>query len=421
GEEDLLISSDARTPRSGKFAWVSHHFAYELRSYNIYKPTGNYVSYMGDFYVKEKAGDIQIELASSSTINFCGLRNEGQKYFNLGFNLQLDRISPIRRGHFDFAFGASVGANFMDGIVFRVDDLGRIWLFEDGKALIENRETSIETVSSVYLNFTYSGNHLKVRAINFGQTGYFDLLDYDFDRLHSGCFSFYSNNAGCKLNHVKGFGIQEGQDITELPSYNAPVMEEPIPTNADPMNQPAGQDYHNDFGSNSALADMDRYSGQVYIEDGSLVVNGYTTINWDAGAAIACGTFSNFEVTCRMKIGEVAASGGFIGIEFHKSSAEVNHQGTALTVLMYPGGYLALFIGNGILTSYGIQGDVDEEGYVTVTVRVQNGTLTFGGGAGNLSVNLGGLSNNNNLTSGFISLNAGAALGYFDYIDVTLL
>ena len=157
------------------------------------------------------------------------------------------------------------------------------------------------------------------------------------------------------------------------------------------------------------------------IEEGHLIVNGYTTINWDAGATITSGIYKNFELKTRFKIGNDAVSGGFVGVEFHKSSSTVNHQGSSLTALVYPTGYVGLFIGNGILSSYGVSGVLDSQGYLTLNLKVVDNIITMDLGAGSISIDISTLSNNSSLTQGYISLNAGANVGYFDYIEIKTL
>lgn len=419
--QELLISYLGRTPKTGYFGWISHEYSYELRSYNIYKANGNYSKYQGEMYVKEKGDDVTIELANSSSTNYCGLSDLQFKYFNIGFNLQLSRISPIKRGYFDFQFGTKVGAYYLDGVVFRLNDQGKISLYVNNEEIVTNLDTNISNVSSVYLNFTYQNGKLTVLAKNYGEANYFIILDREIGNSFSGTISLFTYNAGAKLNHIKGRAISGNEDVTKLPSYTDTVIEEPIPENANPINEPMSENYHNDFTSNSSLATLDRYSGQSYIEDENLIINGSTTVNWDAGAAIASGTFSNFKLNTRFKVENIATSGGFVGVEFYKSATAVNHQASALTIVVYGDGYAGLFVGNGILTSYGVQLPIDEDGYYNLTVKVVNGVITFGSGETTISVSISSLSNNNKLSSGFISLNAGAAIGVFDYVDVQIL
>ena len=152
-----------------------------------------------------------------------------------------------------------------------------------------------------------------------------------------------------------------------------------------------------------------------------MTINGFNPQNWDAGAAIATGIYKNFELTSRLKIAEMTTNGGFAGIEFYKSSATNNHQASTLTLILYPEGNANLFLGNGILGSYQVEGVADSEGFYTVHLKVENGVITFDMGGESASVRIADLDYNSGLTEGYISLNAGANIGIFDYVEINVL
>lgn len=420
--KSCILSSLSRTQVRGYMSYVSSYYSYELRSYNTYKQTGNIIQYEGSMYSTNKNNDYSLELDSSNSVNYAGLRNCGYNNITLGFNLQLTRISPIKRGYFDVNIGATVGSYYLDNLVVRFDDLGRLFVMENGETVYSNENTGIANVSSVYLVITYQDGKLNIKGVNYGSSEYFDILtDFKTNNLYRGTLSFYSSNAMVKMNHINGYSITESEDYRAYDSYTNVKLEEPIPPNAEPVNEPLTENYVNTFDSNSSLTTLDRYSGQVYIDEGNIVVNGYTTTNWDAGAAVAIGTVTNFELETRFKIGDVSASGGFVGIEFYKSSTSVNHQGSALTLVCYPSGWCGLFCGNGILTDYGVNCSIDSDGYITIHLKVNNGVIEFNGGLDTISVNISSLPYNNDLNHGFISINAGAAIGFFDYLKITIL
>lgn len=423
GEEQLILSYDSRNVVNGYFSYISHNASYSLHSYNTYKEVGNYFQYEGSMYVNKTDETVSLELSSNNNINYAGLRDQGYNDITLGFNLQLNRINNIMRGYFHINIGVAAGHYYLEGLIIKFDDKGRVSIYEDGVEVVAPTETNIDNISSIYVNISYVGNKLIVKGINYNEdkafdvSQYFTIVEYESSRKYTGTLSFYSKNAGVKLNNIKGYSIDSNTDVSSLDSYTDIYMDDPIPPNGEVSSNP-GEDYSNDFSTNTNLSTLDRYAGQVSIADGNLVVNGYTTTNWDAGAAITSGTYDNFTLQTRVKIGETSASGAFVGVEFYKGSPSVNHQASALTVIIYPTGHAMLFIGNGILSSYGVSGIADEDGYYTLNVTVNNGILTFDLGGDSISVKIDSLSNNGHLTNGYISLNAGASIAYFDYVTI---
>ena len=417
----LLISEDSRTISEGYFAFISHNCSYSLSNYSFSQSQGSYITYEGEMYSMDKNGNVNLEMASNSSVNYFGLRDIGFNNINIGFNVQLDRISPIKRGYFDINIGSTVGEYYLNPLVIRFDDLGRLSIYENGVKKVDSISTNISNMSSAYLNINYQKDKLSIKGVNYLESTYFDIISYDCLEKHNGTLSFYSGNAGVKLNHIQGYAISDDEDFTQLSSYTDIFMEEPVPPNMDPVYEPMTSNYHNSFDSNSSLSTLDRYSGQCYIDEGKMVVNGSTTVNWDAGAAVASGTLKNFRCEVRMKVSNIAVSGGFAGIEFYKSATSVNHQGSALTLLLYSGGYVGLFCGNGMLTNYNYICVTDVDGYITLQFSVVDGTIKFGDSTGYTTVKIADLPNNSHLSSGFLSLNAGAAIGTFDYINIELL
>ena len=81
-----------------------------------------------------------------------------------------------------------------------------------------------------------------------------------------------------------------------------------------------------------------------------------------------------------------------------------------------------LYLGNDVTqpnSSVGVA--YDSEGFMNVTLRVENGIITFSLGAQSASFAIADLERNNNLTSGFISFNAGCNRVYFDDLEIKLL
>lgn len=424
GENHLVLSYAGRTEEGeGYFGYLSHNATYRLGSYNTYKPSGNWSVHNGRFYVTEKAGDTKLELSSDSEVNYVSMRDFGFGDLALGFNLQLNRINTIARGSFVLSIGMDSGSYYLSGLSLKFDDKGRISLFENGQAIFRNRETSIGNISSVYLVITYVDSVLTVRKIDYSggtysERQYEEILSYTSTRRFAGTLGFYSQNAGIKLNYLSGVCVDRDTDIKALDLYRNIRLDEPIPRNAEVPNTPASGEYRNDFGSNGSLGTLDRYNGQIYIEDGNLVIDGYSTLNWDAGAAIATGIYRNFELTCRVRVGNAVYGGGFAAIEFYKSSPSINHQGAALSVMVWHSGSVGLFAGKDTLTQSNLTAEKDAEKYVTFTLRVENGVITVTSGTQSFSARIADLANNADLGSGYLSLNAGANIAYFDYVAI---
>lgn len=423
-DNNLILSYDDRTPVSGYTAYISSDATYMLGSYNTYKPTGNYASHNGTFYVTEKGGNTKLELSSDNDVNYASMRNLGINDLALGFNLQLNRINTIARGSFVLSIGKNAGEYYLDGLSIKFDDRGRISVYEDGEEKIKNQQTTIANISSVYLVVSYVDGNLTIDKIDYNDSQEYNvdmyerIFTYQSTKLFRGVLSFYSKNAGVKLNSLRGWAINSDVDISTLDLYTNIALDEPIPANADVPNTPATEQYENDFNGNSSLALLNRYNGQIYIDEGNLVIDASTTLNWDAGAALATGIYQNFTASFRVKAANSLYGGGFAAFEFYKSAPDINHQSSALTITIWNGGEVGLFVGKDMLTSYGFTTVKDADGYVEITVTVLNGVITVSSGSESFTAQISELPNNAELSSGYVSLNAGANTAYFDWFNI---
>lgn len=421
---DMVLSFDNRTTKSGYTAYVSANATYKLGSYNTYKPSGNYALHNGRFYVSQKGGNTKLELSSDNDVNYVSMRDVGLNDVALGFNLQLNRINTIARGYFVLSLGKNVGSYYLDGLSVRFDDRGRVSVYENGEEKVKNQQTTIANISSVYLVVRYIGGKLTIDKIdynaeqNYNVTMYERILEYTSDGQYNGVMSFYSKNAGIKLNNLRGYAVSGAVDVTGLALYTDIALDEPIPANADVPASDASGNYRNDFATNGSLATLNRYNGQIYIDEGNLVIDGSTTLNWDAGAAIATGRYRNFAAKFRVKVANNLYGGGFAAFEFYKSAPDVNHQGSALTITAWNSGNVGLFVGKDTLTKHGFVATKDADGYVELTVTVQNGTITVASDTQSFTARIADLPNNADLDGGYVSLNAGANTAYFDWFEI---
>lgn len=429
-DPQLVLYCNMLTNTEGYFGWICNKATFELYSYNVYVPSGNVLTTVGSAYILESTISseyVDLELSSSNSYNYITMKDIGASDFAVSYNLQISRINTVYRGYADFAFGVSVGAHHLSsGIVVRINDMGKMSIYVDGNQIEKDIVTGITNTRSCFIVITYQNRTLKVYYANYEQGKTYTANDlvlaytYNDSMLHSGSLAFYSQNAGARYNAIRGYGLSDGTDVTTLDLYNDIVIDEPMPGDPE-IGTGYGGDYRNDFNGNSDLATILKYSGANTVKDGYLTINGFNPQNWDAGAAIATGIYKNFELTARFKVAEMTTNGGFVGIEFYKSSATNNHQASTLTIIVYPTGSCALFVGNGILSSYATKGDVDSDGFFTVHLKVQNGVIIFDLGGESVSANIADLENNSDLTEGYISLNAGANTAIFDYVDIKVL
>lgn len=423
-DNTLILSYDKRSPMNGYTAYTSYAATYMLGSYNTYKPTGNYASHNGTFYVIEKGDNTKLELSSDNDVNYVSMRNIGLNDLALGFNLQLNRINAIARGNFVLSIGKNAGDYYLGGLSVKFDDRGRISIYEDGEEIIKNQQTTIANISSVYLVVCYVDGVLTIDKIDYNDANAYNvdmyerIFTYQSSRLYRGVLSFYSKNAGVKLNSLRGWAINGDVDIKTLELYTRIALDEPIPANPDVSTEPVSEEYTNDFDGNSSLAQLNRYNGQIYIDEGNLIIDASTTLNWDAGAALATGVYQNFTASFKVKADNNLYGGGFAAFEFYKSAPDINHQSSALTITIWHSGDVGLFVGNDMLTSYGFTATKDDEGYVEISVTVNNGVITVSSGSQGFSVRIADLPNNSELTSGYVSLNAGANTAYFDWFSI---
>lgn len=423
-DNNLILSYNNRTAVEGYTSYISSNATYMLGSYNTYKPTGNYASHNGTFYVTEKGGNTKLELSSDNDVNYASMRNIGLNDVALGFNLQLNRINTIARGSFVLSIGKNAGEYYLDGLSIKFDDRGRISVYEDGEEKIKNQQTTIANISSVYLVVTYVDGILTVDKIDYNDAQEYNvgmyerIFTYQSTKSFRGVLSFYSKNAGVKLNGLRGWAINDDIDIKTLDLYTQIALDEPIPANADVPNTSATELYENDFNGNSSLAMLNRYNGQIYIDEGNLVIDASSTLNWDAGAALATGIYENFTASFRVKVGNNLYGGGFAAFEFYKSAPDINHQSTALSITVWYDGTVGFFVGKDTLTSHGFTAEKDADGYVEITVTVLNGVVTVSSGSQSFTARITDLPNNSELTSGYVSLNAGANTAYFDWFEI---
>ncbi len=427
---ELILYYNALTDTEGYFGWICNKATFELYSYNVYVPSGNVLFTVGEAYITESlisSEYIDLELSPSDNYNYITMKALSVSDFAVSYNLQINRINTVYRGYADFAFGVSVGASHLSsGVVVRISDMGKLSLYADGKQLVNNVATGITDTSSCFIVITYQNRTLNVYYANFEKSGEYTADDlklaytYEDAVLHSGAIAFYSQNAGVRFNALRGYGLSDGTAADCLDLYKEILISEPMP--ADPeISNDYGGNYRNDFNGNSDFATLLKYSGANTIKDGYLTINGYNPQNWDAGVAIASGKYKNFTLSTRVKVAEMTTNGGFVGIEFYKSNANNNHQTKTLTLIVYPQGTCSLFIGNGILTSYGVDGVADADGFFTVHLTVQNGVITFDMGGESVTVSIADLEYNSDLTEGYISLNAGSNTAIFDYVEITAL
>ncbi|MDR2201199.1 MAG: alpha amylase N-terminal ig-like domain-containing protein [Clostridiales bacterium] len=426
---ELLLRYGGFQNKKGYFAWQGYKASYAVCNYGVFAESGNWSILKGEMLTGENEFNPQltdIEFPSGAS-NYAALRKRGYSDFAVAFNLQLIRTNAVLRGYFDYHIGTKSGGNNMnDGLILRFDDRGYLTLIADGEMLTRNEEIGID-VGSCYLVIVYQNQILKLFAAAYedGKTEYgcadiTEIFTYQDARLRSGAPAFYTQNCGVRLNAIRGRGLSDGAAAEQTSLFGEIYISEPLPPEPEIIGTPAAQNYFNDFNEKRRLGDFARYSGSAEIRNGVLMISGAANSNWDAGAALANGTYSDFQLSVKLRMGEKDGERGFIGVEFHKNNPTGNHQGRALSIVMYPGGSAQLFIGNGILTDRRATGSPDADGWYTLTLTVQNGNVSFDLGNGATTVKIAELSNNNDLSGGYISLNAGNDIGYFDDLSIEL-
>lgn len=410
---------------AGWFGWTGCRAGYEILNYNLFAATGNWQVLRGTFnsYQNENFADrIDVELSAANEVNYAAMRGDAVGDFALGFNLQMQRINPIRRSYFDYHIGSSSGSDYLsDGLIVRFDDRGHVTILENGIEMRTFEDTGIQ-VSSVYLLLIYREKTLTLLQAPYvaGKTSYASadlvkVFEYEPERGYTGAPALYSQNCGVRLAGINGYGLSAGTDPATLDVFEHFFVEEPMPDQPEVNSGMAEEDVSVDFSEKSDLGRFLRYGGVSRIREGKLILDSGS--NWDAGIALAAGRYQNFEATVRMRVTD-SSEGRFGGIEFYKSTPSANHQGSALTLVVYADGSVNLFVGNGMMSSYSVPGEPDSEGFVTVNLQVKDGVIVFGVGTRRATARIANLNNNDHLTDGYLSLNAGATKVEFDSFSV---
>lgn len=429
GTDEKLILSTNLAGGTGYFSWTGNGAKFAVLSYGVFSADANYKVLAGEVNVYENSyvdGGVDIELSGGDgNYGYMTMTDTAVSDFAMSFNLQLLRTNLISRGRFRFYIGAKSGYNSLNnGLVVQLDDRGRLNIYEDGKQTVTNYQIDGLDTESCYLVAVYRFGVLTLYKADYNESLIYtrdmieEIYSYQDSFCRSGAMSFYAHNATVKLANIRAIALEGDEDYTTSELFTDYFIDSPPPPEPEIVSAPATVGYENDFSDKATLGDFTRYSGAVEIKDGMLVVDGVNGENWDAGTGLAYGTFENFELTVRVRIQNAY---GWGAIEFNKSSPSVNHQQSALTLMLTTCGG-SLYLGNDVTQPNTSVGTVyDDEGFMTVTLRVENGVITFDLGANSVSVAISDLARNNNLTSGFISFNAGCNRVYFDDLKITLL
>lgn len=429
GTDEKLILSTNLAGGSGYFSWTGNCTKFAILSYGVFSADSNYKVLTGEVNVFENSyvkGGLDIEISGGGgNYGYMTMTDTAVSDFAMSFNLQLMRTSLISRGRFRFYIGTKSGYNSLNsGLVVQLDDRGRINIYEDGKQTVANCQIEGIDTESCYLVIVYRLGKLTLYKADYNETLIYtkdkiqEIYYYQDSFCRSGAMSFYTHNATVKLANIRAIALDEKDEYLTSELFTYYFIDSPPAPEPEIVSAPATVGYENDFSDRMTLGDFTRYSGAVEIKDGMLVVDGLNGENWDAGTGLAYGTFENFELTVRVKIQNLY---GWGAIEFNKSSPSVNHQQSSLTLMLTAGGG-SLYLGNDITQPNSSVGVVyDDKGFMTVTLRVENGVITFDLGAESISFAISELASNNNLTSGFISFNAGCNRVYFDDLKIMLL
>lgn len=429
GEERKLILSGTYMGGKGYFGWNGACSIYTISSYGVYSADGNYKLLSGTVNTYDNnmvAGGIDLELSGGdSNYGYLTMEDTVVSNFVMSFNMMLSRTSLISRGRFRVYIGGKSGYNSLNnGLILQLDDKGRVTIYENGVKKIDNQEVGSIDTESCYMVIAYVDGQLTLykadyrEDLTYAKKYITKIFSFTDSFCRSGALSFFTQNATVRMCNIRGLHLSDGDDYTKSVLFTDFFIDAPPAPEPEIISAPATVGYSNDFSDKQTLGDFTRYSGAVSVQDGVLIVDGIKGQNWDAGAGLAYGTFKDFELTVKVKIQNAY---GWGAIEFNKSSPSVNHQQGAITLLLTQSG-ASLYLGNDVTqenSSVGI-GTADENGFITVSIRVKDGNLTYSFGAESKTFVISDLSRNN-LYSGFISFNAGSNRVYFDDLTINLL
>ncbi|MBR2968578.1 MAG: hypothetical protein IKC36_01910, partial [Clostridia bacterium] len=428
GTDEKLILSSPVAGGKGYFGWKGSFASFAITSYGVYSADGNYTVLSGAINVfrnEHVQGGTDIEISGAgSNYGYVSLKKTTVANFATSFNLQLTRTSLISRGRFRVYIGGKSGYNSLrSGLIFQLDDRGRITIYEDGEKKVDNYEAKKFDTQSCYIVLAYVDGVLNVyqadykEDLNYSRKDIEKIYTYNDSFCRSGALSFYTNNASVRMCNIRAMAVDRDEDYTKGVLFTDYFIDSPPAPEPEIVSAPAKVGYENDFSDKMTLGDFTRYSGAISISDGMLIVDGIYGNNWDAGTGLAYGTFENFELKVKVNVQNAF---GFGAIEFNKASPSVNHQQSAITLMITNSG-ASLYLGNDVYQPGSSVGVVHgENGFMDVTLRVENGVITYDLGAESASFKISELKRNN-LYSGFISFNAGSNKVYFDDLKITLL
>lgn len=427
GKNQKLILSGSYMGGKGYFGWSGSFSRYSICSYGVYSSEGNYKLLSGAIsaFGNERTGGVDLELSGGGgNYGYVAMNNVAVTDFALSFNMMLTKTNLISSGRFRIYIGGKSGYNSLEnGLILQIDDRGRISVYEDGIQKIENEQVGAINTESCYIVIAYVGGELKLYKADYREDLVYvkknitEVFAYRDSFCRSGALSFFTQNSTVRMCDIRGIALAENEDYTKSVLFSDYFVDAPPAPEPEIISAPATKGYENDFSDKKTLGDFTRYSGSVSVRDGVLIVDGVNGNNWDAGAGLAYGTFENFELKVKMKVENAY---GFGAIEFNKSSPSVNHQQSAITLLV-TNSSASLYLGNDVYqpgSDVGVA--LDENGYISVTLRVKDGVITYDLGSGSATFAISELKRNN-LTSGFISFNAGSNRIYFDDLKITLL
>lgn len=429
GTDEKLVLGTNLVGGTGYFSWTGNGAKFAVLSYGIFAEDVNYKILSGEVNLYENAyvkGGLDIELTCGKAKHgYMTMTDTAVSDFAMSFNLQLMQTNLISRGRFRFYIGAKSGYNSLNnGLAVQIDDKGRISIWEDGKQMVDNEQLASIDTESCYMVVVYRAGKLTLYKADYDESLIYtkdkiqEIYSYQDSFNRAGAMSFYTQNATVKLANIRAIALGEKEDYFTSVLFTNYFIDSPPAPEPEIVSSPATVGYQNDFSDKDTLGDFTRYSGAVSITDGMLIVDGLNGNNWDAGTGLAYGTFENFELSVRVKIQNAY---GWGAIEFNKASPSVNHQQSAITLMLTTGGG-RLYLGNDVTQSNSSVGVAyDDEGFMTVKLRVENGVITYSLGAASISFAIADLERNSNLTSGFISFNAGSNRVYFDDLEIKLL
>ncbi len=433
GENPRILVDVQTSYREGYQLIAAQNAVYEVLNFNVYHMASNWMTGKGALSVTETAISLN---AAETTYGYASLLSGAVSDFILGSNFQMAKLNQIIHGKAGILLGANAGSTPKDGGIFiAVDDNRRISVSERGEVLAEYELGEEFAFESFYLILVVQDGVVSVYADAYTEgeptASAQPVLTCDLGRDVGGSISLYSEYASLTLQSLKIYGLQPGEDYRLTRAYTERPIEAPPLPEPEVSENPVTEDLCFTLDSREQLAQFNKYSGMTSLEKddagsytGEMTVNG-SGGNWNAGAAIAAGTFENYELTYKVK---TMSSGGWSAAVINKLGFNDSHEVSGLLVYtnaINPGDKVnvTVYTGNNKEKVVVTNAVVGEDGYLSVKVRCVNGVLTIeaGGAGGTFDITDESICNRPTCTGGYISFNAGNNLSVFRDISVRIL